>query len=217
MLSARKFAFFNQTSLPPPKKGSVCSASIAERIRAAAWSALSAQPSMVSTPKSPASAGASCRELGGSRLDRAFIGADDGVDVGVFAGGFCFHQRVKRLKRFSKSAISENSFPAKIFHRALSGREAKAFIQPSEKSPRPSMRMRQIPFPARRHRRTAQGNGGTKRCRTIRRARRRREARERRPDRPRPKTGPVVRTRGRRRRSLRSRDNPPEWSVARAE
>jgi hypothetical protein len=31
-LSPRQFAFFSQTSLPPPKKGSVCSASIASRI-----------------------------------------------------------------------------------------------------------------------------------------------------------------------------------------
>ena len=51
------------------------------------------------------------REFGGGGLDRAFIRADDGVDVGGFAGGFGFHQRVNRLKRFSKSAISENSCP----------------------------------------------------------------------------------------------------------
>jgi len=34
--SPRKFAFFSQTTFVLPKKGSVCNASIADRIRAAA-------------------------------------------------------------------------------------------------------------------------------------------------------------------------------------
>ena len=57
-VSARQFAFLNQTNLPPPKNGSVCKASIADRIRETAWSTLSAQASITSTPNSPASGGA---------------------------------------------------------------------------------------------------------------------------------------------------------------
>src|SRR5438045_2185802 len=57
--SERKFALLSQTSLPPPKKGSVCSAAMVERIAEAAPSTLSAVPSMISSPNSPASAGAS--------------------------------------------------------------------------------------------------------------------------------------------------------------
>ena len=53
MLSARKFAFFNQTNLLPPMNGRVCNASIVDLMRVAACSALSAQPSMTSNPKSP--------------------------------------------------------------------------------------------------------------------------------------------------------------------
>src|SRR5438045_2416157 len=58
--SERKFALLSQTSLPPPKNGSVCSAAIVERIAVAAPSTLSAAPSIISSPNSPASAGASC-------------------------------------------------------------------------------------------------------------------------------------------------------------
>ena len=54
--SPRELAFFSQTSLPP-KKGNVCKASIVERTRAADCSALSPAPSMISSPKSPASGG----------------------------------------------------------------------------------------------------------------------------------------------------------------
>ena len=58
-LSARQFAFFNQTNFPPPKNGSVCNASIVDLIRPTACSALSAHPSIISNPKSPASGGVS--------------------------------------------------------------------------------------------------------------------------------------------------------------
>src|SRR5437899_12533917 len=57
--SERKFALLSQTSLPPPKTGSVWSAALVGRIALAAPSTLSAAPSIISSPNSPASAGAS--------------------------------------------------------------------------------------------------------------------------------------------------------------
>ena len=56
---SQEIRVFEPDQFAPPKNGIVCNASIAERMRVAAWSALSAQPSMISSPKSPASGGVS--------------------------------------------------------------------------------------------------------------------------------------------------------------
>src|SRR5437763_7086169 len=90
--SERKFALLGQTSLPPPKNGSVCSAAMVERIAVAAPSTLSAAPSMISSLNSPASAGASC--LASSAASRFTLASSEptiarmlAVDVLVLALG----------------------------------------------------------------------------------------------------------------------------------
>jgi len=57
LIVTKKIRVFSQTNFSPPKNGKVRSASIVDLILAAAWSALSAAPSIVSRPNSPASFG----------------------------------------------------------------------------------------------------------------------------------------------------------------
>src|SRR5207249_9915904 len=81
--SERKFALLSQTSLPPPKNGSVCSAAMVERIAVVAPSTLSAAPSIISSPNSPASAGASC--LASSAASRFTLASSEPTIARIFS------------------------------------------------------------------------------------------------------------------------------------
>ena len=92
--SERKFALLSQTSLPPPKNGSVCSAAMVERIAVAAPSTLSAAPSMISRSKlARLGRGEFLASSAASRFTLRFVGTDDRANVGSRRFGFGFRHR----------------------------------------------------------------------------------------------------------------------------